>query len=377
MKDNPTPNSFPFVLRDLPFAARLTLAVFLLCVGVGYFAAIVQLHLQHASPGEIVPTADDAVKIFHGPTGAKPLSKLEALLEADENLKWNGTGQMSAAFTRKSEGWKSAIKEKAKELNKERRGGELDLDAAEKALRKERDTERLAILAWIKSGASKAEYQQDCFPLSGDLAGRVIDSKYVAKEGNDKTPPSVKVKSILTDRCVRCHGPEGEDAQATNFPLDTYDRLKPYVTVKTATTGMSLEKLAQSSHVHLLGFSMLYGLTGLIFAFSSYPRLLRVLLSPLPLLAQVIDISFWWLARMDEPYGPEFARAIVISGAVVGAAVGLQIVLSLFNLFGKGGKLLLILLFAAAAYGGYVAQERVIAPYIAKEKAGAIVVQQD
>ena len=28
------------------------------------------------------------------------------------------------------------------------------------------------------------------------------------------------------------------------------------------------------------------------------------------LLAQVVDISFWWLARLQDPYGSEFANAI-------------------------------------------------------------------
>ena len=77
-----------------------------------------------------------------------------------------------------------------------------------------------------------------------------------------------------------------------------------------AARGMSLSKLAQTTHVHMLGFSMLYGLTGLLFAFTSYPVFVRVLIAPLPLLAQIIDISFWWLARLDEPYGPGFAAAI-------------------------------------------------------------------
>jgi hypothetical protein len=120
--------------------------------------------------------------------------------------------------------------------------------------------------------------------------------------------------------------------------------------------------------VHLLGFSMLYGLTGLILAFSSYPRLVRIVLCPLPLLAQIVDISFWWLARLPDPNGPMFARCIVYSGAVVAVGLLLHIVLSLFNLFRVKRWLVLVLLFAAASYAGYETKMRVIDPYIAQEK---------
>src|SRR5947199_6084528 len=87
------------VLRDLPFAARLVLSVFLISVGIGYVSALVQLHFQHAKAGSVMPTGDDAVAIFSGPQGEKPVSKLVQLLEADESEKFNSTGQMRTAFT--------------------------------------------------------------------------------------------------------------------------------------------------------------------------------------------------------------------------------------------------------------------------------------
>jgi hypothetical protein len=113
---------------------------------------------------------------------------------------------------------------------------------------------------------------------------------------------------------------------------------------------------------------MLYGLTGLILAFSSYPRVLRILLCPLPLLVQIVDISFWWLARLPEPHGPMFARYVVYSGSLVAVGLMLHIVLGLFNLFRVKGWLVLILLFAAASYAGFVAKNEVIDPFIALEK---------
>src|SRR4051812_21409754 len=94
-----TPAKPRWTIRDLPLAGRLTLATFLISVGVGYASALVQLHFQHAEPGSLMPTPKNAVNTFHG---GKPMSMLIRLIEAPENKPLNGTGQMSQAFTTKT-----------------------------------------------------------------------------------------------------------------------------------------------------------------------------------------------------------------------------------------------------------------------------------
>jgi hypothetical protein len=368
-----TTSSPRWTLRDLPFAARLTLAVFLVSVGIGYFSALVQLHFQHAEPGKMLPTPDDAVKRFHGPTGAPPASRIERLLMADENLPFNGSGQMAAAFTRRAEGWKKEVEKKAKALRKERRSGkpdEAELKKGEEALRVERETEKEALLAWLRDGANKSDYDSDKFCLPEALARQPIADEFKVPESD---PPAVRIKSIIQSRCVSCHGKNaGRDAKAEEFPLEQHDQIVKYAKVQTSSA-MALERLAQTTHVHLLGFSMLYGLTGLLLALTSYGAWIRVPLAPLALAAQVLDISFWWLARMPPPYGPDFARAIPISGAVVAVALGFQILFTLFDLFGKAGKAILFVLIVAAAGGGYGIKERVIDKHLGSEKPPAAV----
>ena len=164
LSPTPVPPARTLTLRELPLAARLTLALFLISVGIGYVAALVQLHFQHATPGDLLPSGDDAVRVFHGDVGPRPQSKLEQLLPESETGRFGGQGQMTSAFTKKSRvpGWKEAIKEKAKKLAGPRRGraAPLDLDAAERQLREERNTERLAVIAWIQEGARKQDYQR-------------------------------------------------------------------------------------------------------------------------------------------------------------------------------------------------------------------------
>src|SRR5262245_44246005 len=116
------PTGERWTLRNLPFAARLTLATVLISVGVGYFSAIVQLHFQHATPGNPLPSADDAVRIFSGPqNGETPKCRLETLVGAEESEAWSGTGQMAWAFTAKSSAFKSRFKSAAKKLAKKQK----------------------------------------------------------------------------------------------------------------------------------------------------------------------------------------------------------------------------------------------------------------
>ena len=113
---------------------------------------------------------------------------------------------------------------------------------------------------------------------------------------------------------------------------------------------------------------MLWGMTGLIFALTSFPGWLRAIVAPAALIAQMVDISFWWLARIDT-HGPTFAQAITISGGVVGLALAIQILGSLFDLFGAKGKVVLAVILLVAAGLGGVVFVKVVDPYMKAEQA--------
>jgi hypothetical protein len=58
----------------------------------------------------------------------------------------------------------------------------------------------------------------------------------------------------------------------------------------------------------------------------------KTTLGPLPMLATILDIGSWWLARYSEP----FIYVIAASGAVFGTAFALQILCILGSTwFGK------------------------------------------
>lgn len=356
---SPAPNGIR--LRQLPFAARITLALFLASVGVGYASAIVNLHFQTASPGEVVPTPDDTTRAYHG---LSKMSQLERLLTAHPSLPFNGQGSMRAVFSTRP----GNVDTPARRLAK-RAGKDYDKLTPEEQTPYKKEVltglegERLALIAWIHAKLDKNAYDEDRFQLPPELQKTAITPDLVA---DDNGVRFAKVASIVNKRCVKCHRADAGGA-ASDYPLESFEQVADY-TKPEKSTGMSLPKLALTTHVHLLGFAMLYGLTGLVLAFSSYPMPLRVVLCPLPLAAQLVDISFWWLSRLDAPHGPSFAIAINVSGAVVGGALMLQIILGVWDLFGRGGKFMLVLLMAAAAGGGYYVKMKILDPYLASEK---------
>lgn len=304
-----------FGLRCLPAPTRAVLGVFLIAISCGYFSGLVQLHFQHASPGNLLPNSSDVVRIYHGERKGEPKSKMQQLLEADESLPFNGTGTMRPAFTTKSERrWKENLAKLSPE--------------EQKKLLAEREGERLALIDWLKQGASKEAFEKDEFTLSKPL---VITEDYIlGDKDSEGRATQVRIHSLFTDRCIRCHQEGGADKNAEKYPLDEWQHLEKYLKIEEGPGPMELTKLAQTTHVHLIGFTMMYGLTGVIFSLTSWPVWMRVVLAPWPMFWQVVDIACWWLGRFD----PLAAQAILVTGALVAGGFGLQVAGSLLDLVG-------------------------------------------
>lgn len=355
-------------LRDLPLSAKMVITCFLISVGLGYCWALMQLHFKHASKGNLVPTPADTVARFSGkpwpldgpeekppPAPANPFGKfakdpakiktlitercavchsedggeephldsfakladylqpknggkgkIHKLITAADDAPWGKDGSMRLAFTEKSYIANNEWKKEFPKLAPEK----------QKELLAEREAERQVLIAWIEAGATKESYEKDSFKLP-------------------EAPPAPAV--------------ETRESKAKKRQLD-------------------VDALTQSTHAHLLTFSLLWAATGLVFAFTSYPGFIRFFIAPLVLIFQVLDIACWWLARLPD-VGPYFALAIMGTGAIVGLGLALQIVLSLFNMYGWKGKILLFLLLLGAGGGGGLVYIKYVAPMVADEKA--------
>ena len=121
----------------------------------------------------------------------------------------------------------------------------------------------------------------------------------------------------------------------------------------------------------VVAFAVLFTLTGLIFAFTSYPAFLRGSLGPAVLVIQVADVACWWLARLDG-VGPTFALAIIATGSLVAIGLFFQIMLSLFSMYGTRGKAVLVLLIALTALGFWWLWTGHIAPALEAERQGPV-----
>lgn len=407
-------NPDSLTLRQLSLPTRLVLSLFLVSVGFGYFSALVQLHFNGgAKAGEPLPDMDDAVSHYGGQSG---VSELERIIAAPETKPFNASGSMAAAFTTRSSSWVPQLIARAKDRRKvvlqggtlaetfvvlpgagdpiaavarltldadavlppdgddlkqvlEKEPSEDELaDAVQKA-RAERELERRAMIEWIQAGADKKTYA--AFPLSKVLAAESSilpdDNKFIKVERSEDgkvQKATGNIAKIMDARCERCHN-SGAGGPAGEIHLDQFEVVKCYATPGPGNSAMSLNKLAQSTHVHLLGFSMLYGLTGLIFSFTSYPSLIRSVFGPLTLIAQLADISCWWLARAD----PNFAKVIVVTGGFVAIGLAVQIIGGLFDMYNLKGKIILFILIVVTALGGGTVLKTVVSPHLEKEKA--------
>ncbi len=116
-----------------------------------------------------------------GPDG-KEFAVLEVAFPKD-----NDGGMVRAFFDKDSDEFATAVKEK---------------DAAtQQKLIPERHGEREALIAWSKLARPRAS--------KGVRRGRLRAARRLAKQadhdGLSRRQDKVKVKSIITDRCIRCH----------------------------------------------------------------------------------------------------------------------------------------------------------------------------
>lgn len=151
--------------------------------------------------------------------------------------------------------------------------------------------DRDKVLAWVHNGAPEATY-----PI---------------------------LKPIFDANCVACH------SAASGMPiphLDTYEGVRE---VARTDQGPTITQLARVSHIHLFGISIFFLLTGAIFALSRITPWFRVTIVVLPYLSIIADIGSWWLTH----FFPIFGIVVVVGGGLMGLALGVQLVISLWEMW--------------------------------------------
>ncbi|HVS27787.1 MAG TPA: hypothetical protein VHE58_10940 [Burkholderiales bacterium] len=131
------------------------------------------------------------------------------------------------------------------------------------------------------------------------------------------------IRHTFENNCMACHSPK---SGLPVPPLTTFEEVRKFTEVDTGT---SVSQLARVSHIHLFGISIIFLLTGSIFALSEISPNLRILIIVVPYLAIWADIGAWWVTK----YEPFFAWAVLIGGLLMGLALATQILISLWAMW--------------------------------------------
>ena len=151
--------------------------------------------------------------------------------------------------------------------------------------------DRDRVLAWVHNGAPESDYPA--------------------------------MKPIFDNNCIACH------SAGSGLPVPPLDSYAAVQQVTQIDKGPTITDLARVSHVHLFGLSIFFLLTGAIFALSRIAAWFRVTIVVLPYLSIIADIGSWWLTKFFAVFG----IVVVVGGAFMGAALGLQIVISLWEMW--------------------------------------------
>jgi hypothetical protein len=206
-------------LRQLSPATRRALGLSLVIVAIAYVVLLLATYFELCPPSSSWPEPGELDRLLF--ETEPPVSRIERLLESAEG-EMNRGGTMRPAFTDQSVGWKLLTE---------------GMTTAERAaLVADREGERLALLDWVRSGASREAYEHDDYVLLDRAGVRQITSSYVADSSrtqNDQLPRRVRIRTLLNDRCVTCHGENGRHDTARFIPLDSYQNLEPHLHAET------------------------------------------------------------------------------------------------------------------------------------------------
>jgi hypothetical protein len=88
--------------------------------------------------------------------------------------------------------------------------------------------------------------------------------------------------------------------------------------------------LIQTSHTHLFGQTLIAGLLGLIFLFSSIGEVKKTIILALPFVGTLVDIGGMWLTRF---VWPPFGVLVIVGGSAFALGYVLITVISLYDLW--------------------------------------------
>lgn len=147
------------------------------------------------------------------------------------------------------------------------------------------------ILDWIQAGAEEPEYKE-------------------------------KIAPILNRDCVICHTP------SINPSLPDLSNYAGVVEV-AHSGGTSIPALIRVSHIHLFGIAFILFFIGKIFILCDINIYVKRIAVVIPFAAMLLDVLSWFITKSI----PSFSYVVVASGALMGLSMGLQILISVYQMW--------------------------------------------
>ena len=142
------------------------------------------------------------------------------------------------------------------------------------------------------------------------------------QQGAEEAGYNAKIAPILNRDCVLCHTP------SINPSLPD---LTHYATVAEVAHagGATIPTLVRVSHIHLFGIAFILFFIGKIFLLCDINVYVKRVAVVIPFAAMLLDVVSWFITKST----PSFAYVVVYSGALMGLSMGLQIVLSIYQMW--------------------------------------------
>jgi hypothetical protein len=147
------------------------------------------------------------------------------------------------------------------------------------------------ILTWIQTGADEPEYKE-------------------------------KIAPILNRDCITCHTPSINPSLPD---LTNYMGVSKVAHAGGATTA----SLIRVSHIHLFGIAFILFFVGKIFILCDINIYIKRIAVVIPFAAMLLDVLSWFITQSN----PTFAYVVVASGALMGFSMGLQVLLSIYQMW--------------------------------------------
>lgn len=147
------------------------------------------------------------------------------------------------------------------------------------------------ILKWINNGADEPEYIE-------------------------------KIAPILNRDCILCHTP------SVNPSLPDLTNYAGAAEV-AHSGGVTIPTLIRVSHIHLFGIAFILFFIGKIFLLCDINIYIKRIAVVIPFIAMLLDVISWFITKSI----PGFAYVVVASGGLMGVSMGLQILLSIYQMW--------------------------------------------